>query len=70
MEGDHLRATGTTLGADDGMGCAYMLAILADYKLAHPALECCFTTQEEVGLVGAQALKPEYFKVRRMIMYI
>lgn len=67
VEGDHLRARGTTLGADDGMGCAYMLAILADGSLAHPPLECCFTTQEEVGLVGAQALKPEYFNARRMI---
>ncbi len=67
VEGDHLRAKGTTLGADDGMGCAYMLAILDDDTLAHPPLECCFTTQEEVGLVGAQALKAEYFKARRMI---
>ena len=67
VEGTHLRARGTTLGADDGMGCAYMLAILDDDSLAHPYLECCFTTQEEVGLVGAQALKPEYFKARRMI---
>lgn len=66
-EGDHLRARGTTLGADDGMGCAYMLAILADETLAHPYLECCFTTQEETGLVGAQALKPDYFRARRMI---
>ncbi len=66
-EGDHLRAQGTTLGADDGMGCAYMLAILADDTLAHPYLECCFTTQEETGLVGAQSLKPEYFKARRLI---
>lgn len=67
MEGDHLRARGTTLGADDGMGCAYMLAILADDSLPHPYLECCFTTQEETGLVGAQALKPQYFKARRLI---
>lgn len=66
-QGDHLRARGTTLGADDGMGCAYMLAILADDTLMHPYLECCFTTQEETGLVGAQALKPEYFKARRLI---
>ena len=66
-EGDHLRARGTTLGADDGMGCAYMLAILDDKALPHPYLECCFTTQEEVGLVGAQALKPEYFQARRLI---
>ena len=67
VEGDHLRAKGTTLGADDGMGVAYMLAILADETLPHPYLECCFTTQEETGLVGAQALKPEYFKARRLI---
>ena len=67
VEEDLLRAKGTTLGADDGMGCAYMLAVLADSSLSHPYLECCFTTQEEVGLVGAQALKPEYFKARRMI---
>lgn len=67
VEGDRLRAKGTTLGADDGMGCAYMLAILADKTLPHPYLECCFTTQEETGLVGAQALKPEYFKARRLI---
>ena len=67
VEGDHLRARGTTLGADDGMGCAYMLAILADDTLAHPALECCFTVQEEVGLIGAQALKPSYFNARQMI---
>lgn len=66
-EGDHLRARGTTLGADDGMGCAYMLAILADDSLAHPYLECCFTTGEETGLTGAQALKPEYFQARRLI---
>lgn len=67
VEDGRLRAEGTTLGADDGMGCAYMLAVLADDTLAHPYLECCFTTQEETGLTGAQALKPEYFKARRMI---
>jgi len=67
VEGDHLRAKGTSLGADDGMGCAYMLAILNDNNLSHPYLECCFTTQEEVGLAGALALKPEYFKARQLI---
>lgn len=67
VEGTHLRARGTTLGADDGMGCAYMLAILDDAGLKHPFLECCFTTQEEVGLVGALNLKPEYFEARRLI---
>lgn len=67
IEGTHLKAKGTTLGADDGMGCAYMLAILDDDTLSHPFLECCFTTQEEVGLVGALNLKPEYFKARQLI---
>ena len=52
-EDGNLRARGTTLGADDGVGVAYMLAILEDDSLAHPALECIFTTMEEIGLVGA-----------------
>lgn len=67
VEGTHLRARGTTLGADDCMGAAYMLDILADEELKHPYLECCFTVQEEIGLYGAMALKPEYFKARRLI---
>lgn len=67
VEGTHLRARGTTLGADDCMGAAYMLDILADETLSHPYLECCFTVQEEIGLYGAKALKPEYFKARRLI---
>lgn len=67
VEGTHLRARGTTLGGDDCMGAAYMLDILSDEALEHPYLECCFTTQEEIGLFGAMALKPEYFKARRLI---
>ena len=62
-----LRANGTTLGADDCTGVAYMMSILADDTLAHPALECIFTTQEEVGLVGAMALKAEDLCSRRII---
>ena len=53
VEGTHLRAKGTTLGADDCMGAAYMLDILSDETLPHPYLECCFTVQEEIGLYGA-----------------
>ena len=67
VEGTLLKADGTTLGADDGMGVAYMLAVLDDNSLPHPRLECCFTTGEEVGLTGALALKPEYFSARRLI---
>lgn len=62
-----LQAKGTTLGADDGTGVSYMMAILADPDLAHPALECAFTVQEETGLTGAMNLKKEYFQARRMI---
>ena len=67
VEDGFLKAKGTTLGADDGTGVAYMLAILDDDSLVHPPLECCFTVQEEVGLLGSQVLKAEYFKGKRMI---
>ena len=62
-----LTAQGTTLGADDGTGVAYMLSILDDPDLPHPPLECCFTVQEEIGLCGALNLKPEYFRSKRMV---
>lgn len=66
IENGFLKARGTTLGADDGMGCAYMLAVLAS-DLPHPALECVFTVQEEVGLNGAFNLKPEYFTAKKYV---
>ena len=66
IEDGWLKAKGTTLGADDGMGCAYMMALLV-MDLPHPALECVFTVQEEVGLYGAFALKKEYFKGTRYV---
>lgn len=62
-----LRADGTTLGADDCAGVAYMLSILDDDSLEHPELECIFTTQEETGMFGAMALKSEDVKAHRMI---
>ena len=49
-------AKGTTLGADDGIAVAYMLAILDSDDIKHPALECVFTADEEVGMVGASAI--------------
>lgn len=67
VEDNWLKAKGTTLGADDGTGVAYMLAILDDNSLKHPPLECCFTVKEEVGLIGALHLDPSLFKARRMI---
>lgn len=62
-----LQASGTTLGADDGTGVAYMMAILADPQLPHPPLECVFTVQEETGLYGAMNLKAADISAHRMI---
>ena len=53
--GDILSADGTTLGADDGVAVAIMLAILDDDSLSLPRIECLFTTSEEVGLDGMKA---------------
>lgn len=67
IEDGWLKADHTTLGADDGCGVAYMLAILSDDTLQHPSLECIFTVQEEVGLCGALNLKKDQFQATRMI---
>ena len=67
IEEGWLKARGTTLGADDGVGVAMMLAILESKDLEHPPLECVFTVLEEVGLNGAQGLKKEYFSAHRMV---
>ena len=56
IEGDLLYAKGTSLGGDDGIAVAFMLAILDDETIAHPALTCVFTTEEEIGMLGATAL--------------
>ena len=58
-DGDFVRAKGTTLGADDGNALALMLAVLDDKTLPHPQLQCVFTSAEEVGMIGAQALDGE-----------
>lgn len=67
MDGDLLKARGTTLGGDDGVAVAYMLSILASEDLNHPPLECLFTTQEETGMGGAEVVKPEWLEGCRMI---
>lgn len=60
IDGDWLKAKGTTLGADNGIGMAMALAILADKDLQHPRLECLFTVDEETGLTGAAALSSDF----------
>lgn len=67
LQDNILRADGTTLGADDGFGVAYMLAVLADDTLSHPPLECVFTVQEETGTVGAKMLDKSILTAKRMI---
>ncbi|MGB4082021.1 MAG: aminoacyl-histidine dipeptidase [Candidatus Fermentibacter daniensis] len=67
IDGDWVIARETTLGADNGMGVALMLAILDDPSTVHPPLECLFTVDEERGLTGASRLDPAWLKARRMI---
>lgn len=57
-----LKAKGTTLGADDGIGVAAELAVLDDDTPEHGPIECLFTVSEETGLDGARALKPGFIK--------
>ena len=57
VDGDWLKAKGTTLGADDGIGCAIELAILDADDIEHGPLECVFTRDEETGLSGAEGMK-------------
>ena len=57
IEGDWVRADGTTLGADNGIGVATIMAILASKDIAHPAIEALFTIDEETGMTGALGLK-------------
>ena len=62
LDGGWLTADGTTLGADDGIGVAAILAILEDKKQQHPALEALITVDEETGLTGANGLSKSWLK--------
>lgn len=67
VEGDFLKAEGTTLGADNGIAVAMILAILEREDLSHPALEAVFTTDEEIGMLGALKLDMSLLKAEKMI---
>lgn len=67
LEGDLIGAHGTTLGGDDGIAVAMILAILAATDLPHPALEAVFTTDEEIGMLGAEALDVTDLRGRYML---
>ncbi|MGU3373545.1 aminoacyl-histidine dipeptidase [Chryseobacterium sp. M5A1_1a] len=58
IDGDWVKAKGTTLGADNGLGVATIMSILESSDIPHPALEALFTIDEETGMTGAIGLKP------------
>lgn len=60
IEGNLVKAHSTTLGADNGIGVGAMMAVLEDNALTHGKLECLFTIDEEVGMIGAFGLKPGF----------
>ncbi len=60
VDGDWVKADGTTLGADNGLGCATAMAVLLDDTLVHGPIEALFTVDEEQGLIGANGLQPGF----------
>ncbi|WP_299437403.1 aminoacyl-histidine dipeptidase [uncultured Aquimarina sp.] len=62
VDGDWVRARGTTLGADNGLGVATIMAILESNEISHPAIEALFTIDEETGMTGAMGLKPNWLQ--------
>ncbi len=67
LDGDYLKAVGTTLGADNGIGVAIMLALAESQEIKHPPLELLCTVDEETGLTGASKLTSEFLTSKRMI---
>jgi len=67
VDGDWVKAKGTTLGADNGIGMSMMLAILSADNLLHPAIECLFTVDEETGLTGAFELESDFLSGKILI---
>ena len=65
--GEWVTADGTTLGADNGIGVATAMAILADKNAVHPPLEAFFTIDEETGMYGANDLKPGWLKGKYLL---
>lgn len=69
IEGDFVKARGTTLGADNGVGVAYMLSILDSEEIKAPKLECIFTVQEETTMNGARFIDETKLLSNRMISF-
>ncbi len=67
VDGDFLKAKGTTLGADNGIAVAMILSVLENEDIPHPPIEAVFTTDEEIGLIGADKLDKSILRGKRMI---
>ncbi len=67
VDGDYIYAEGTTLGGDDGVAVAMCLALLDSEDISHPPLEIVFTSDEEIGMIGATALDTSVLSGKRMI---
>jgi len=67
VDGEWVKARSTTLGADNGIGCAMMMALLEDETLEHPAIEALFTIDEEVGMDGANGLEKGFLQGSLML---
>lgn len=66
-DGKVITADGTTLGADNGIALAMVMAILENDEISHPPIEAVFTTDEEIGMIGASKLDGKLLKSKRMI---
>lgn len=67
VDGDNIYAKGTSLGGDDGIAVAYILALLDSQDIAHPRIEAVITTDEEIGMEGATAIDLSMLKAKRML---
>lgn len=67
VDGDFLHADGTTLGADNGIAVAYIMALFSDNTISHPRIEAVITTDEEVGMHGAHALNISSLQAKYLI---
>lgn len=67
VDGDFLKAKGTTLGGDDGIAVAYALALLDSDDISHPPLEIVLTVDEEVGMLGADSIDLSMLKGKRLL---
>ncbi len=67
VDGEYVTAKGTTLGADNGIGAAIILALIEDMNCKHPRFECLFTVDEETGMTGAFQLDTDLLTAKRYI---